>query len=114
MPGSEPQPDPRELTDAERLELQDIAGRIACHRMSSAAILLLESLAPLHFLAGQAMVGLAPLASVVGFGEPWRRFAALVEKRGSVAVLLEAIQHAEEATQTPPDEAGESSEGTPN
>ena len=65
------------------------------YRLTTPAILFLESMTPLHFVTSQAMVGSAPLLSLFVSTQHWERFAAALEKRDAVAVMIDAIEEGE-------------------
>lgn len=86
-----------ELTEDERAALRALAEKLARQRLGMPALLFLESMAPLRFLASQAMYALAPLVSLVGAERGWTFYARLLEKRGSMEALIAAIDAAERA-----------------
>jgi hypothetical protein len=80
------------LTAEELALLERVAGRVVELGLELPAILTLESVRPLSFVAGQAMVFFQPLAeALLRFGD-YRRFAALVERRDALEALTSLIE----------------------
>ena len=72
--------------------LERVAGRVVELRLEVPAVLTLESVRPLSFVAGQAMIFFQPLVqALLRFGE-YRRFAALVERRDALEALTSLIE----------------------
>lgn len=89
--------DPRQEPDPQEREL---AGRLARfvvqRRLSAPAAMLLESGRPLNFIGSQALVFLAPFATLVFSAEEYERLVRLLEKRRGIDLLIEALATAEE------------------
>jgi hypothetical protein len=78
---------------AEDVALLDrLAARIVELRLETPAILALESARPLSLVAGQAMVFLEPIVQALFRLPDYRRFAALVERRECLGVLVDRIE----------------------
>ena len=72
--------------------LERVAARVVELRLEVPAILTLESLRPLSFVAGQTMVFFQPLVeALLRFGD-YRRFAALLERRDALDALTALIE----------------------
>ncbi|HKA92021.1 MAG TPA: hypothetical protein VKE22_30365 [Haliangiales bacterium] len=83
----------RDLSDEDRRLLDRLADALAGRRLVTPAMFLLESVRPLSFVAGQAMVFFRPLlAAVLRSPETWDRVAALLARRGAVELLLRRLE----------------------
>jgi hypothetical protein len=80
------------LSAEDRDLLDRIAGRVVELRLETPAILAIESLGPLSFVGGQALVFFQPLAQALFRFRDYERFAALLERRGSLEALTVAIE----------------------
>ena len=82
-----------ELTDDERALLDQLADGIASRRLTSAALFFLESVKPLGFVGSQVMIFFRPVVSLV-WHDPvrWDRLSALLERRGSIELLLRRLE----------------------
>ena len=107
---SEPPP----LTPEDRAVLERVAARVVELRLEVPAILTLESVRPLSFIASQAMVFFQPLVqSFLRFGD-YRRFAALAERRDALEALTALIERrAEESSAARRAERGARRKGGP-
>lgn len=84
--------DERTLTPDDEALLARLADRVVELRLESAAILALESVLPMAFIAGQSLVFFEPIVQALFRFPDYRRFAALVERRVALerlAVLIE-------------------------
>jgi hypothetical protein len=91
-----PQPSFEEsLTDRQRELMNKLADRIVELRMSTPAILFLESVRPLNYVGSQVMVFFAPV--VRGFlGLPeWDEVRMILERRESIGYFLDKIEERE-------------------
>ena len=81
-----------EFTDADQ-ELIESLARFVVHRgMVAPALLVLESGRPLNFVGSQLLAFLAPFVTLI-FKEPeYDRFVAILEKRRSIDLIIEAIE----------------------
>ena len=81
-----------EITEERALELIEKAAKyIAERRMASAAILAIESLRPLNFIASQLMYFLAPFAEIIFNPKEYQEFAVLIENDKHIKRLLKRI-----------------------
>jgi hypothetical protein len=81
-----------EISEERARELTDrIADYIVKRRMGAAAIMGIESLKPLHFLGSQALYFLAPFAELIFSPKEYQEFAALLERREYVDMLINKI-----------------------
>ncbi len=72
--------------------LERVAARVVELRLEVPAVLALESVRPLSFVAGQAMVFFQPLVQAfLRFGD-YRHFAALIERRETLDALATLIE----------------------
>ena len=88
------EPEPRELADGLPPVIERAARAIASRGLETPAILALESLSPLGFLGGQAMIAAWPIVQAVVPGEDWLELASLLEDRRTLrrfAALIERI-----------------------
>lgn len=72
--------------------LERVAGRVVELHLEVPAVLTLESIRPLSFVAGQAMVFFQPMVQALLRFEDYRRFAALLERREALEVLASLIE----------------------
>ena len=81
-----------EISKEEAQELLDKAARfIAERRMGSPAIMFIESVRPLHFLASQFLYMIAPFAELMFNPTEYQKFACTLENEENVAYLLDQI-----------------------
>ena len=85
--------DDADLTDDERALLDQLADGLARRHLTSAALFFLESMKPMGFVGSQMMVFLRPRISVV-WSNParWDQIQVLLEKRGSIELLLRRLE----------------------
>jgi hypothetical protein len=83
--------------DLELIEL--VAEKVVSSRMTVPAILFVESSKPLSFIGSQFMYFLEPIVRAFIKGDRYTRFAALLEDRENVEVLLQAIEYRESIVQ---------------
>ena len=100
--------DDASFEDAEKALANKLAAFVVRRRMGEAALMLLESMRPLSFLSSQALHALQPFASAVFNPEEYRRFAVMLGRRGSIPLLIEAIE-AQMQTQTADEQPPEQS-----
>ncbi|MHC4644558.1 MAG: hypothetical protein ACYTBJ_03580 [Planctomycetota bacterium] len=81
-----------ELTDRERAVLEKLAGRINRHGMTLPAVVFLESVKPLGFVAGQAMVFFRPFVSAFFDTAEYDLLASMLEDRNTIEILLNRIE----------------------
>ena len=89
---------PEEFTAEDEALLDRLAARVVELRMEVPAVLALESVRPLTFLASQTMVFFEPIARALFRLPDYRRLTALVERREAPEKLVAKIEKlAEEA-----------------
>src|SRR5688572_6147395 len=76
--------------DEELIEL--VAEKVVSARMTVRAILFVESSKPLSFVGSQFLYFLEPVVRACVKGDRYTRFAALLEDRNNVEILLQAIE----------------------
>ena len=81
-----------DFTQEEIALLEKVAAGIVRRGMADPAILFLESLAPLNFLGGQVLHGLAPFLELVCDPAELDRLASVLERRESIERLSMLIQ----------------------
>ena len=81
------------LSAEDRALLDGLADGIARRRLTPAALFFLESMKPMSFLGSTMMTFLRPLVAVI-WSDPtrWDRIAALLERRGSIELLLRRLE----------------------
>jgi hypothetical protein len=72
--------------------LERVAARVVELRLEVPAILTLESVRPLSFVAGQAMLFFQPLVQALLRFDEYRRFAALVGRGDALEALTALIE----------------------
>jgi hypothetical protein len=91
--------------------LERVAARVVDLHVEVPAVLTLESIRPLSFVAGQAMLFFQPMVQALLRFDDYRRFAALLERRETLELLTSLIERRAEATRTargaPPPPGGE-------
>lgn len=82
-----------DLTEEERTLLDELADGIARRRLTSAALFFLESMKPMGYVGSQMMLFLRPMVSVV-WTHParWDAVQQILEKRGSIELLLKRLE----------------------
>ncbi len=86
--------------------LERVAARVVELHLEVPAVLTLESVQPLSFVAGQAMLFFQPLVQALLRFDDYRRFAALLERRDSLELLTSLIERRAEARRSPAPPAG--------
>ena len=87
-PAIEPAPEERELVER-------LAELVVRRRMTTPALMLLESGRPLNFIGSQILAFLGPFAKMVFSPVEYDRFVELLEKRRSIDLLVDAITQRE-------------------
>jgi hypothetical protein len=72
--------------------LERAAGGIVARGLETPAVVALESLAPLGFLGGQAMLAAGPLVSALFPGDDWHEAAVALEDRRILRRFAERIE----------------------
>ncbi|MBC8527681.1 MAG: hypothetical protein ISS28_00765 [Candidatus Cloacimonetes bacterium] len=81
-----------EISKEEAQELMDKAARfIAERRMGSPALMFIESVRPLHFIASQFLYMIAPFAELIFNPQEYQKFACAIEKDENIKFLLEKL-----------------------
>ena len=78
--------------DRERALVEDMLRRIVSRRMTTPAILLLESFRPMGAIGAQGMHALAPFAGVVVDPALWEQLARWLQRRGSLPWMLDRLE----------------------
>jgi hypothetical protein len=81
-----------ELTERQRALLLHLADKVVQLRMTTPAILFLESVRPLNYVGSQVMVFFAPMVRGF-FGLPeWDELRLVLERRESIGYFLDLIE----------------------
>jgi hypothetical protein len=81
-----------EINRERALEIIDkIAKFIVIRKMAAPAIMLIESLRPLNFIGSQLLYFFAPFAEIIFNPKEYQEFAALLENREYVKILIDRI-----------------------
>ena len=83
---------PHNLTPEQDALLDEIAAGIRRRELVAPALLLLESVRPLNFVASQLMHGLGPMVSLFVSPARWTQFAEALEERETLGVLMSKIE----------------------
>jgi hypothetical protein len=94
--------DDTERTDRQRALLQTVADKLIARRLEAPAILLLESIKPLSFLASQGLIVLGPLLQSLLSVQDYDLFTEALEDRQNVEWLICKLEAAEEARSSRP------------
>jgi hypothetical protein len=82
-------------TDADQKIIDKIAAYIIKRKMTTAAILFLETGKPLNFVASQFLVFIQPFATFLLNQQEYERFTRILEHRQGVELLIQAINRAD-------------------
>ncbi len=80
---------------AQREVLQRVADVLVQRRLTAPAIMMLESVKPLSFIASQGLVVLGPLLQALLPVQDYDRFVAALESRENVEWLIRRLEQAE-------------------
>lgn len=81
-----------EISKEDAHELMDRTAKfIVERRMGSAALLFIESLRPLNFIASQLLYLIAPFAEIIFEPKEYQKFACALENEENVKYLMEKI-----------------------
>lgn len=95
-----PQPTPPESTEADDEALINrIAGEIVRRRMTTPAILFLESVKPLNFVGSQFLAFMDPILRLFLTIRDYDRLVRLLEKRESIERVIQAIERYDDEEQ---------------
>ena len=86
------------ISEAEDELAQRLARIVVRRGLTTPALMVLESGRPLNFLGSQVLAFLSPFATLVFSRVEYDRFARLLEKRGSLPLLIEKIIEEDRAT----------------
>ena len=86
-------------SEDERVLVERLAEFIVSRRMGAAATMALEAGRPLNFLGSQALVFLAPFATLIFSRTEYQRFTRMLERRQCIDLLAEAIAQRETKSQ---------------
>ena len=89
---------PDKLSEEELAVLEKLAKKISRHGMALPAIIFLESVKPLSFVAGQVMVFFKPFISAFFNTKEYDLFTTMLEDRNTVDILLSRIEAFERNT----------------
>jgi hypothetical protein len=83
----------QQLTDEDKAFLDELADGVARRKLTPAAVFFLESVKPLGWVGSQMLLFLRPIVSVV-WPDPqkWDRLQALLERRGTIELLLRRLE----------------------
>jgi hypothetical protein len=102
------------LAAADLALLERVAQRVVELRLEVPAILTLESVRPISFVASQAMVFFQPLVQALLRFSDYQRFAALAERRDALEVLITRIERCAEESRAARAAARAGSAGEPS
>ena len=88
-------PGPAQPTEAQRPVVDRVCLEIVRRRLTTPALILLETSRPLNYLGAQAMHFLEPIVSAILDGDGYRRFTEFIERRGSVDYFCDRLQEME-------------------
>ena len=83
------------FTDKEKDLCRRLAEKIVRHGMALPAILFLETARPMNFIGSQALAFFEPIVKGLFSWEDYTGFRLVLEKRGSVELILLSIEKAE-------------------
>jgi hypothetical protein len=81
-----------EITEQDIALLDKVAESVVRRRLTTPAILLLESTGPLNFVGSSLMAFFRPIAGLAVRTNDYERFERLLEKRCSLRLLVERIE----------------------
>jgi hypothetical protein len=85
-------PDPEELTDLDKAQLNRVCEEIVRRRLAGVAIIFLESARPMNFVGAQLLHFLHPLLSGVITPLELDKLGYIIQKRSSIPYLIECIE----------------------
>ncbi len=88
--------DEEQRTERQREILQKVADKLIERRLAAPAILVLESVKPLSFIASQGLVFLGPLLQPLLSVQDYDVFAEALEDRDNVEWLIRRLEQGEE------------------
>lgn len=87
---------PLQPTPSQRIAIDAVCQEIIRRRMTVPAQMMLESSAPLNFVAGQLLRFVEPFLGIVLDADRIRDFASFLEHRGSVEYICNRLQELHE------------------
>jgi len=84
-----------EFSAEQLMLLQRLANKVVQLRMTTPAILFMESVRPLNYVGSQVMVFLAPLVQIVFSSPEWDQLQQVLEKRESLGYIVDLIEEKE-------------------
>src|SRR5687768_12974062 len=84
------------LSDEDAALLDRIANEVVRRRLTTPAILLLESVKPLNFVGSQFLVFMDPIVRLFLTIRDYDRFVQMLEQRDSIEWLIQAIERRED------------------
>jgi hypothetical protein len=81
--------------EKDRALIDRLAAFVVRRRMTAPALMLLESGRPLNFIGSQLLAFLAPFVTVVFSEQEYNRFTGILERRGSIDLIIERIEETE-------------------
>lgn len=81
--------------ERDRALIDRLAAFVVRRRMTVPALMLLESWRPLNFIGSQMLTFLAPFVTMVFSEQEYSRFTGILERRGSIDLIIERIEKAE-------------------
>jgi len=83
------------LSQQDRELLIKLADKIIKLRMTTPAILFLESIRPMNYIGSQVMVFFAPMVRIFFDMPEWNQLSVILEQRDSIAYFLDLIEQRE-------------------
>jgi hypothetical protein len=81
--------------DVQRVVIDRLAREIVRRRLTTPALVVLETCSPLNFVSAQALYYFQPFVSSFGDVNAYDEFARFLEQRGSVDYIRECIERLE-------------------
>jgi len=81
--------------DEERRLVDRLAEFVVERRLTTPALMLLESGRPFNFVGSQLLVFLSPFVTMIFVAQEYDRFVRMLENRQSVDLLIESIERRE-------------------
>jgi len=81
-----------DLTPREQAIIEKLAGKVMRYGLSVPAIMFLESIRPLNFIASQGLLFFEPIVRGLFDFKEYTEFRVFLERRGSVEAILRAIE----------------------
>lgn len=92
-PGDQADALEQELSEDDRALLDKLAEAVVARRLTAPALFFLESMKPLGWVGSQALIFFRPIMSIaIRDGGSYDRLTRLLERRGSVELLLRRLE----------------------